>query len=150
MWFVSSLFETVWQQWGASARTVLFFMRYVSDIYLDIGVFVCFTITSCSVFISLLDLPWVLLCLNCLILQLVHKLTDACVNELCTMPHFLHLHRCYLIGFRSAVQVCITIIIFIRVSLFLSCAKQVSLSWNAGVSAAGSGRGQPGRREEKN
>lgn len=31
-------------------------------------------------------------------------------------------------GFRSAVQVCITIIIFIRVSLSLSCAKQISLS----------------------
>ena len=42
------------------------------------------------------DLPCVLSCLNCLILQLVHELTDACLNELCTVPHFLHLHRCYL------------------------------------------------------
>lgn len=31
---------------------LLFFMRYVSDICLDVGIFVCFTITSCSVFIS--------------------------------------------------------------------------------------------------
>ena len=32
---------------------LLFFMRYVSDICLDVGIFVCFTITSCSVFISM-------------------------------------------------------------------------------------------------
>ena len=38
------------------------------------------------------DLPCGLLCLNCLILQLVHKLTDACLNELCTVREGVYIY----------------------------------------------------------